>query len=154
MFVYGYLQDTEGLNSYLEQVRSKAFPVLKSLKTIWKAPDESSVLYYLAWMAANEGGVYILPRYGFLSQSSEGFLLPLENDEELMASVKNNDISGGWRSVGDEVHLYGIPLAILPGANRFFVEDGFVCAFAGDSSPENVKTFLRILCRDFMKQTE
>ncbi len=150
LFINGYMGNEGELEEYLEQIRSKTFPDLKSIEIAQLVPDDNSTAIITVQMFENAGGIYILPRSIFFSLSYEGFLLPLEDDEELMTSVGNDDIAKGWRNAGDEIHLYGIPLAILPGANQYFyVEDGFVCAFAGDADPEDVKALLRILCQDF-----
>ena len=156
LFIYGDLQDPDGMNSYLEQVRCKSFPDLNSVEIVPIASDEFGIQQLTVYIIVYENGVCILPRNAFAGFSSSGILLPLEEDEELMASVgENGSIERGWRRVGDEIHLYGIPMEALPGMNQYlYAEDGLLCAFAGDAGREDAKALLRILCRDFAEQAE
>lgn len=156
-YVYGYA-DTDSLDAYMEEVRKNDLPDMEEMRsfTIMNEGYYGS-MQLTTYLAAGEGNLYLLPRDQFISMASEGAFLPLENDEELMALFNEAGISlqSGWRKNTEEgeTHLYGIPQSKLPGLTRYaWADGGYLGIAVTGQNEENTLTFLRILCRDMIKE--
>ena len=152
-YFYGY-GDQELLSAYMEHVRQEEMPEMEEMKALNIVLDDTyGAMQLVTYMAAGEGDLYLLPREQFLSMSSDGAFLPLEDDEELM-SIFNSagvDLKRGWRTDKEgETHLVGIPESFLPGLSSYCVAgDGFLCVLISGNT-ENALRFIRILCRDML----
>ena len=110
-YISGYV-DTEKLDVYTERIRSEEMPWLEKIQQVTLYTDDQyGPMQLMTYIAAGEGDIYLLPRENFLSLSSEGAFIPLENDPELMEILKDVDLQRGWRKNTEtgENHLYGIP---------------------------------------------
>jgi len=156
-YVYG-VANTEKLNGYMDGVRETEMPDMEAMSSLMMLDDNNyGPMQLMTYLAAGEGDVYLLPRDEFISTAASSGLLPLENDEELMALFNGAGISlqSGWRKNTEtgENHLYGIPQNKLPGLDQYaYAKDGFLCVVAMSGNEENALKFLRILCRDTLGQ--
>ena len=159
LYIYGYSNESV-LNTYLEQVRLDEMPDMESVSSVTLYPDDTyGPMQLMTHMAAQEGDVYLMTRDDFLSYSSTGAFLPLENDEELLAIFTDAglDLRRGWRTLADsdETHLYGIPADLLPGLdNLCYANNGYLAVASFSGNEDNTLKFLRILCRDMLKAPE
>ena len=128
-YVYGYVNG-DSLGEYMEEIRQHDLPDVEYTSCISLSVDDTyGAMQLTTYIAAQEGDLYLLPRDEFLSLSSAGAFLPLEDDEELMAVFNEAGINlrRGWRTDSDtgETHLYGIPLDFLPGLSQYcYAADG------------------------------
>ncbi len=159
LYIYG-LGNEPALESYLTNVRLTQMPDMEQMEALVMATDSTyGPVQLTTYIAAGEGDVYMLPRNEYISLAAEGAFIPLENDEELMAIFNDAGISlqSGWRreSESGETHLYGIPISKLPGLDAYvYVENGFISGLVTSGNEENVRRFIRILCRDMLKAPE
>ena len=153
LYVYGYVNETE-LTPYLDNIRQTEMPDMEEVNGLALTIDDTyGPMQLMTYIAAGEGDVYLLPRENFLSLSSEGAFIPLENDPELMEILKDVDLQRGWRKNTEtgENHLYGIPQDKLPGLIQYaYAQDGFLCVPLTGGNQENAMKFLRILCRNML----
>ena len=156
-YISGYV-DTEKLDVYTERIRSEEMPWLEKIQQVTLYTDDQyGPMQLMTYIAAGEGDIYLLPRENFLSLSSEGAFIPLENDPELMEILKDVDLQRGWRKNTEtgENHLCGIPQSKVPGLGEYaYATDGYLCVLASGGNEENALKFLRILCRDMMERKE
>ena len=157
-YVYGQINES-GLQAYLDQVRETELPEMEEVSCLQIIPDSAyGPMQLMTYLAAGEGDVYLLPHDEFVSYAMEGALVPLENDEELMALFNEAGINlqNGWRQQTEtgENHLCGIPQGKLPGLiNQYaYADDGYLCVSAVNGNDANVMRFLRILCRDCISE--
>ncbi len=158
-YIYGFADD-KTLTDYMEQIRVSEMPDMEYMAPVVLYQDETyGAMQLVTHMAAQEGDLYLLPRDDFLSYSSSGAFLPLEEDEELMAIFNESgiDLRRGWRTLADsdETHLYGIPIDVIPGLySMCYAENGYLSVLTLCRNDENVLKFLRILCRDMITAPE
>ena len=89
-YVYG-LSESESLNAYMEKIRAGEMADMETMSSNTFFQDSNYGPMQLAtYMAAAEGDLYLLPRDEFLSYSTAGAFLPLEDDEELMAFLEKH----------------------------------------------------------------
>ena len=154
LYISGYV-DTEKLEEYTEKVRSEEMPWLEKIQQVTLYTDDQyGPMQLMTYIAAGEGDIYLLPRENFLSLSSEGAFIPLENDPELMQILSSIDLQRGWRKNTEtgENHLYGIPQDKLPGLIQYaYCSNGFLSVHFTNKNEENALAFLRILCRDMLQ---
>ena len=156
-YVYGYI-DEAGLTAYMDRVRETEMPETEELKPLMLTTDSAyGPMQLMTYLAAGEGDLYLVPREEFLNYASNGALVPLEEDAELIALFDQAGISlqSGWRRETEtgETHLYGIPLDKLPGLLPYaWTQDGYLCMIATGMNQENTSQFLRILCRDMIPE--
>jgi len=159
-FVYGQMDQSGALEKYLESVRENEMPEMEEIACqMLMADDTYGPMQLMTFLAAGEGDVYLLPREEFISNAANGSLVALESDAKLMDIFDRAGASlqTGWRKNTEigETHLYGIPQSKLPGLARYaYAEDGYLCVFINNGNEENVMAFLRIFCRDMIKETE
>ena len=157
LYVYGYTDDA-GLASYLDRIRETELPDMEEISSVQMLDDSTyGPMQLMAYFSAGDGDLYLLSRDTFLSYASEGTLIPLENDPELMAlfDAAGVNLQSGWRRDTEtgETHLYGIPQSRLPGLGQYaYATDGYLCMPATGRNRENAVKFLRILCRDMIKE--
>lgn len=155
-YIYGYMDPSGALQQYLGSVRENEMPEMEEITCMTLVADNMyGPMQLMTYLAAGEGDVYLLSREEFLSYAASGSLLPLENDEELMAvfTRAGASLQSGWRRNTEtgESHLYGIPQDRLPGLARYAVaDDGYLCIIVNNGNDENVLKFMRILCRDMI----
>ena len=155
LYIYGYA-DEDRMDAYMASVQAEYLPDMEEMRSQLLTNDATYGSMQLStYIAAAEGDIYILPRDFFLSLSAQGAFAPLEEDAELMDlfTQAGASLQSGWRKNTDlgETHLYGIPLARLPGMERYCaVENGYVVVLVTNGNDENVMKFLRILCRDMI----
>lgn len=155
-YVYGYTDDAP-LADYLNGIRESRMPEMEEISALALMPDESyGPMQLMAYMAAHQGDIYVLPRDNFLGYASEGSFVALENDAELMALFTDAgvDLQRGWRKDTNtgETHLYGIPVDKLPSLRQYaYCENGFASVFIANGNDENVMKFFRILCGDMIR---
>ncbi len=143
-------------NVYMEQVCANEMPgILETDVTV--IPDDETALQYLTVRIGTQGGdLYILPKKHFDTLSSNGALLPLENDKELLSilsAFNPEDFAWGTEVNSRDIHLYGISLKYLSGLNSFFwLNDGYLAVLRYGKNLDNAVEFLHILARD-MKTT-
>ena len=158
-YIYGY-SDSEAVNRYMAKVQEEELPEMEQMIGTSLIMDETyGPMQLTTYIAAREGDLYLLPREEFLSYSSAGAFLPLEDDEELMAVFNEAgvDLRRGWRTLSesDETHLYGIPQDVVPGLSSMcYTDNGFLCITAAGGNTENTLVFLRRLCRDYITAAE
>ena len=156
-YIYG-LTDSESLNAYMDKVHSEELPDMESMTSVTLLQDNAyGPMQLMTYLSAQEGDIYLLPRDEFLSYSSSGAFIPLEDDEELMAIFNEAGINlrRGWRTLSDsdETHVYGIPADVLPGLNVLcYADNGYLAVTVYGGNLENTMKFLRILCRDMLKE--
>ena len=155
LYVYGYMDDV-GLSAWLGQVRETEMSDMEDISARMLTDDDTyGPMQLMTFFATGEGDIYQLPREQFLSYASNGTLLPLENDPDLMALFDSAGISlqSGWRRETEtgETHLYGIPQDKLPGLTQYtYVKDGFLCLPVSGRNQENAMKLMYIICRDMI----
>ncbi len=159
-YVYGYA-DMDRVSAYMEKVREQEMPGMQEMIANQILPDNSyGPMQLITYLAAGEGDLYLLPREEFLSVSSDGAFVALEDDQELMDffTARGLDLRRGWRTDSNgETHLVGIPESFLPGLAAYCQAgdgDGFLCIPPNGGNIENTLTFLHILCRDMITTPE
>ncbi len=158
LYVYG-LADEQKLKAYMEEVQSEKMPDMEEMNVLLLTTDATyGPMQLSTYIAAGEGDLYILPRDEFVSLASSGAWLPLEDEQELVTLLSGAGVNlqSGWRRDADTgvSHLYGIPIAKLPGlADYLYVENGYLCALISGGNDENTFRFLRILCEDMLKES-
>ena len=156
-YVYGQM-DQEKLTAYMENIRKTEMEDMEVMTPLQLLDDGYyGSMQLMTYMAVGEGDVYLLPRDEFVTGASGGSFLPLEEDKELMALFDAAGISlqNGWRKNTEtgENHLCGIPQNKLPGLSRYAkATDGYLCAIVNGGNDANAPKFLRILCRDMLKE--
>ena len=156
-YVYGQM-DQEKLTAYMENIRKTEMGDMEVMTPLQLLDDGYyGSMQLMTYMAVGEGDVYLLPRDEFVTGASGGSFLPLEEDKELMALFDAAGISlqNGWRKNTEtgENHLCGIPQNKLPGLSRYAkATDGYLCAIVNGGNDANALKFLRILCRDMLKE--
>lgn len=154
-YVYGYVNDT-GMSAYMNNVRETEMSDMEEMTPVMLAMDDTyGPMQLMTYLSAGEGDVYMLPREQFLNYSMGGYMVPLENDAELMAlfDAAGVNLQSGWRKETEtgENHLYGIPQDKLPGLIQYaYAQDGFLCVPLTGGNQENAMKFLRILCRNML----
>ncbi len=157
LYVYGYTDDAR-LASYLENIRETELLDMEEIISVRMLDDSAyGPMQLMAYFSAGDGDLYLLSRDTFLTYASDGTMLPLEADPELMALFDSNGISlqSGWRRNTEtgETHLYGIPQSRLPGLGLYaYATDGFLCMPVTGMNRENAVKFMRIICRDMIKE--
>ena len=158
VYVYGYADDVS-FQAYMDKVRETQMPDMEEMLLQVITPDETyGPMQLSTYMAAGEGDIYILPKDQFIGFATQGALIPLEEEEELMNIFNSAGISlqRGWRkdTYENRTRLFGIPISALQGFNRYFsVNDGFLCVLVTNQNDENVMKFMNILCQDMLEQT-
>lgn len=158
-YVYGYTNET-AMDEYMESVRVNEMADMEEMNCLTIVTDQTyGPMQLMTYVAAGEGSLYLLPREQFLSMAAQQGLLPMEDDEELMAIFNEAGISlqSGWRTVTEtgETHLFGIPQDKLPGLTQMaYAQDGYVVLNVTSRNEENARKFLRILCRDMITAKE
>ncbi len=158
MIVCGASLDQD-FNEYMERVRVNQMPdMLKTELSV--IPDDDTAIQYLTVRIGTQGGdVYLLPKSEFDTIVSNGALLPLEDDAELLNILQDLNLESGWgvEANSRDIHLYGIPLKNQYGESQFsgleqyfYVNDGYLCILRYGKNVENARKFLRILCREQM----
>jgi hypothetical protein len=156
-YVYGQM-DQEKLTAYMENIRKTEMEDMEVMTPLQLLDDGYyGSMQLMTYMAVGEGDVYLLPRDEFVTGASGGSFLPLEEDKELMALFDAAGISlqNGWRKNTEtgENHLCGIPQNKLPGLSRYAkATDVYLCAIVNGGNDANALKFLRILCRDMLKE--
>lgn len=156
-FVYG-LMNQEKLTAYMDEVRASEMEDMEIMTPLQLLDDSYyGPMQLMTYMAAGEGDVYLLPRDQFVSGASGGAYLPLEEDRELIALFDREGINlqNGWRKNAEtgENHLYGIPQNKLPGLSQYAAAtNGYLCILVNSGNEENARKFVRILCRDMLKE--
>lgn len=154
-YVYGYMNET-GLTEYMNGVREAEMSDMEEMLPRLMIEDEAyGPMQLMTYLAAGEGDVYLLPREQFISYATGGSLLPLENEEDLIAlfDAAGITLQSGWRKETEtgENHLYGIPQNKLPGLTQYaYAKDGYLCVVLTSTNQENALKFLKILCRDMI----
>ena len=158
-YVYGYLNEDK-MSAYMEKVRSEQMSDMEEMSSLMMIADETyGVMQLTTYVAAGEGDLYLLPKDQFISLSSGGALVPLEDDEALISLFGDAGVSlqSGWRRESEtgESHLFGIPQNKLPSLSEYCqAEDGYLCVLAMNGNTENTLKFLRILCEDMLREPE
>ncbi len=159
LYIYGYAS-TESLDAYLNDVRETEMQDMEEIKSLLMLTDDTyGPMQLTTYLAAGEGDLYLIPREQFLTFSSSGSLIPLEDDPELIAIFDNAGISlqSGWRRNAEtgETHLCGIPQNKLPGLSHYaYAQDGFLCLIVTGGNTDNAAKLLRILCRDMITEPQ
>lgn len=157
LYVYGYTDDAR-LASYLGNIRETELADMEEITSVQLLDDSTyGPMQLMAYFSAGDGDLYLLSRETFLTYASDGYMIPLEDDAELMALFDSAGASlqSGWRRDTEtgETHLYGIPQTRLPGLGVYaYAKDGYLCMPATGKNQENAAKFLRILCRDMIKE--
>ena len=157
LYVYGYMDDS-GLNSWLEQVREAEMPDMETVSAQMLLNDETyGPVQLMTYFGAGEGDIYLLAREEFLNYAANSSLLPLEENQELMALFDSAGISlqSGWRrdTATGETHLFGIPQDTIPGLGRYaYAQDGFLCLPVTGRNQENAEKLMHIICRDMITE--
>lgn len=157
MYIYGFA-DEKAMQSYMDQVHEQQLAEMEEMRILLLTTDATyGSMQVSTYIAAGEGDIYILPRDEFISLASSGAWVPLEEDEELMKIMTDAEVNlqSGWRREADSgvSHLYGIPLSKLPGlSDKVMVENGYISVLLTNGNDDNVLKFLRILCRDMIRQ--
>ena len=156
-FVFGQM-DQEKLTAYMNHVRETEMDDMEEMTPLQMLDDGYyGSMQLMTYMAVGEGDVYLLPRDEFVNGASGGTFVALENDRELMEIFDQAGISlqNGWRKNTEtgESHLCGIPQNKLPGLSQYaYAKDGYLCVVVNSGNEENTLKFLRILCRDMIKE--
>ena len=154
-YVYGYMNET-GLTEYMNGVREAEMSDMEEMQPRLMLEDEAyGPMQLMTYLAAGEGDVYLLPRDQFISYATGGSLVPLEDQEDLIAlfDAAGVTLQSGWRKETEtgENHLYGIPQSKLPGLTQYaYAKDGYLCVVLSSTNQENALKFLKILCRDMI----
>ncbi|MBQ9251247.1 MAG: hypothetical protein IJ188_01250 [Clostridia bacterium] len=157
LYIYGYGNEAE-LNAYMARVQEEQMPDMEEMNALLLATDATyGPMQLSTYVAAGEGDVYLLPRDQFVSLATSGAWLPLEEEEELTSLFTERDISlqSGWRRDSDtgESHLFGIPIAKLPGLEKLtMVENGYLAVLVTNGNDDNVLQFLKIFCEDMLQE--
>lgn len=152
--VYGAV-DVEGLQQYMDGLKPE-FPDMEKLEAVAVTSDATyGTMVLMARLAANEVDIVVLPRANFQSYAAEGYFVPLEQDEQVMAQVNaagfNLERTVYRNSETGEKHTYGIPLSLLPGlSERVMIPSGehVVSVMVNNGNEENVMKMLCCIIRD------
>lgn len=153
VFVCGYGEQA-ALQAYLDQIRASEMDDMEQMDAVFLPIDETyTPMQLMTYMAAGEGDVYVLPREYFQNYAADDSFVHLEDSPEVMAAAEAAGISltRGWRNSREEGrHLYGIPLAELPGMANYVYDtgDSFLCIIVNNGNDENSLKFLSMLVRD------
>jgi len=156
LYVYGTANET-AMNDYLARVQENQMPDMEEMYVLMLTADNTyGPMQLSTYVAAGEGDLYILPRDEFVSMSSTGAWVALEDEEELTSlfSERGLSLQSGWRRDTDSgvSHLYGIPISRLPGLEQYvYVENGYLCMLITNGNDENVMKFLKIFCEDMLE---
>lgn len=158
LYVYG---DSDALGAYMAQINETLMPEMEEMSVSYNVlVDSSADLVLTAHVTVREGDIYLLSRDYFQRYASTGIFLPLEADEELMATLEASGISlsQGWRTLtgSGERHLFGVPCVNLPGITAYLYDptDCYLCVLADNGNEENVARFFRILMADLLEKPQ
>lgn len=156
-YVYGSTNN-ELLPPLLEKIHQTEMQDMEEISSVTLAPDDTyGPMQLMTYLYAGEGDLYLLSKEQFVSFASSGALYPLEDDQQLMDlfTASNISLQSGWRKEAEtgKSHLYGIPQNKIPGLYHYALADnGFLCITINGGNIENTLRFLRILCRDMLRE--
>lgn len=158
LFILGY-GEQEPLDAYLNEVWQTEMTDMEAMTGLYLTYDETySSMQLMTYIAAAEGDLYMLPKDFFQSYAAEGAFIELENIPGLVELLESHNISltKGWRTNIEtkEKHLYGIPMAEIPGLSRFMytAEDLYLSIIVTNGNEENVVKFLKIFMEDMLAE--
>ena len=86
-YIYGYA-DQKALNEYMARVNQEQMPDMEVMDCLTLMDDDAyGPVQLTTYLAVAEGDLYLLPRDQFLTVASDGALLPLEDQTELMETL-------------------------------------------------------------------
>ena len=143
----------QDFEAYMENVRLTQMTDMIKMESTEILIDDTTMQYLATRLFTRGGDLYLLPREQFKSMVLNGVLLPLDQaeDADIKALLEDLDPDDGWGTTenSNEKHLYGIPRNLIPGLNRYFLQnDDFLCILSIGNNVENAKKFFVILCRD------
>ena len=159
--VYGS-SDVEQLQTYLDGLHATELTDMEQVEAMAITNDSTyGSMILMAHLAANEVDIILLPKASFQSYAAEGYFLPLEECEGIMAEVNAAGLNlerGMYRnSETGEKHTYGIPLSLLPGLRELLViPDGeyVISIMANNGNDDYVRPTLAYMIRDFAQKAE
>lgn len=153
--------DQEGLNAYLENVRTTEMADMQQVDTIFTYPDPTNgPMVLMAHIAAGEGDLYIFDKETYQAYASQSLFLPLEDwlaeRDYGFENVPGTDMERAWRkdSESGERHIYGVPLKFLPGMGQYLYDNlssYYISVAANSGNEENCFKLLEILIRDMQQ---
>lgn len=142
----------QDFNAWMERVRENQMSDMQKMELTVIPDDDTAIQYLTVRMATQGGDLYILPRSMFENMMTNGALLPLEDDQELMnvlSGFGQMDLGWGTEATSRDKHLYGISLRYLSGMDRYFwLSSGYVSLLRYGKNLDNAREFLRILCEE------
>lgn len=156
MFVFGG-GDQDRLDAYMEHIRTTEMSDMEEMSSVFLVVDETyTPMQLMTYIAAGEGHLYMLPKDYFQSYAGQGAFMPLEDIPGLTAMLEEAGISydRGWRTYTEigEKHLYGIPMANMPGFSQYSYgyEDSYLSISVTNGNDENSIKFLLRFLQDMM----
>ena len=154
VFTGGY---QERLTAYMEDVRQREMSDMEEMESVFILVDDAyTPMQLMTYIAAGEGDLYMLPKNYFQDYSSSGAFVPLEDIPGLTDKLDAAGISydRGWRTNAEinEKHLYGIPVANLPGLRHYAYayDDHYLSLIITNKNDENCIKFLQIFLDDML----
>ena len=109
----------------------------------------------MARIAAGDGDIYILPKATFTNYAAQGYLVALEENEDIMAEIEKaglNTERGYYRNTDtNEKHLYGIPVSLLPGLQELVdlgTGEFYVTVITNNGNDDRVLPAVACMIRD------
>ena len=155
LMVYGS-GDYQSAQVWLENVRETHFPDQEAFSADFVMKDETyGTIALNTRMFAGDVDLLLVPREEVLSMAESGFLLPLEDREDIQAlcEAAGLDTSRGWRrdTAAGERHLLWLPITGLTRLQSWlYVDPSDYCLAvqAGSGNVENALELLREILRD------
>lgn len=160
-YVSGAMADQDGLNTYLENIRTTEMPDMEQMTSVILTNDAYYGTMQLAtYIAAGEGDVYMLDGDTFQQYATSGAMLPLEGYQDLVDQAETAGISvdKGWRTESDsgERHLYGIPASLLTGFESYGIDPDnmYLCVMCNCGNDDMAVKLMQYMIRDMLPAEE
>lgn len=156
LFVFGN-GDQDRLDTYMESIRLSEMQDMEEMSSVFLVVDDTyTPMQLMTYIAAGEGHLYMLPKDYFQNYAGQGAFMPLEDIEGLTQLLDDAGLSydRGWRNNTEinEKHLYGIPMASMPGFSQYAYgyEDSYLSIVVTNGNDENSIKFLKLFLEDML----
>ena len=155
ILVYG-LGDSQEAQLWLDTVRQRDFPDQEEFVVEYLTPDGTYGSMVLSTrIIAGDGDLLILPRDMAQSFMAEGFYVPLEEAEDVLAlcEAAGINVERGWRRNTEtgERHLLAIPVSGIPRVRGWLyntAEDYYLGVRVAGGNNDNAMALLRIFLQE------
>ena len=157
MFIFGVGEETV-MDAYMETVRTAEMTDMEEMDAVLMVVDETyTPMQLMAYIAAGEGHLYILPKDYFVGYGTQDLFVQLDTIPGLIEKLDASGVSydRGWciSEETGEKHLYGIPLADFPGLASclYGYQDSYLSISVTNGNDENSAKFLQIFLEDMLE---